>query len=131
VRYVLDTCTFLWLACDQTKLSAAAASAIADVGSTLHISVISLAETHRLIRKGKISLQSAVPLDVWFQGELLQHQVECEPITLEIAHEAEGLPAIHNDPADRFILATARILGAKILSPDTTMPKYPNADVVW
>jgi len=41
------------------------------------------------------------------------------------------LPSIHNDPADRFILATAQVIGGKILSPDTTLARYPNLDVVW
>jgi len=36
-----------------------------------------------------------------------------------------------NDPADRFIIATANLLGAKILSPDSILPKYPGSDVVW
>jgi PIN domain nuclease of toxin-antitoxin system len=41
------------------------------------------------------------------------------------------LPAIHNDPADRFILATAKVLAGRILSPDTMMPKYPGITVEW
>jgi len=50
---------------------------------------------------------------------------------LEIAHAAEMLPAIHSDPADRFILATAQILKARVLSPDTIMPQYPGIIVQW
>jgi antitoxin (DNA-binding transcriptional repressor) of toxin-antitoxin stability system len=36
-----------------------------------------------------------------------------------------------SDPADRFILATAQVMGARILSPDTIMPKYPDLTVEW
>jgi len=112
-------------------LSSLAAAVIADGANPLHVSVISLTETHRLLRRGKIALQSGLSLDVWFQAEALQHQVQCEPITLEIAHVAEMLPPVHNDPADRFILATARVLGAAVLSPDTVMPQYPGIHVEW
>ena len=122
--YVLDTCTFLWLAADQSKLSPAAKQAIADTHHTLHISAITVTETHRLVRKGKIALQADVSLDVWFRAALGQHQVRCEPITFEIAHAAEMLPPIHHDPADRFILATGQVLGARILTPDGIMPQY-------
>lgn len=66
-----------------------------------------------------------------FRGNLTQHRVTCEPITLAIAHAAEVLPAIHNDPADRFILATAKVLGGRILSPDRIMPKYPGIATEW
>ncbi len=111
---LLDTCTFLWLAADQSKLSTAAQQTIADFNHTLLISAITVSETHRLVRKGKITFQANLPLDVWFSAALAQHQIQCEPITLEIAHTAEILPAIHNDPADRFILATAQVMGAHI-----------------
>ena len=129
--YVLDTCTFLWLATDQSQLSTLARQTIADTNHTFHLSAITVTETHRLVRKGKIALQANVALDVWFRAALAQHQVRCEPITLEIAHAAELLPAIHNDPADRFILATAQVFGGRILSPDAIMRRYPGLVVEW
>ena len=131
MKYVLDTCSYYWLVDDQTKLSAAALSAISDPSNSLHLSVITVAEIHRLVRKGKISILAPNGLEDWFQKGLTQHGVICEPITLAIAHAAEMLPAIHNDPADRFILATAKVLGGGILSPDTVMPKYPGIPIEW
>lgn len=131
MKCVLDTCSYYWLVDDQAKLSAAAISAISDPNNSLHLSAISVTEIHRLVRKGKISIHAPNGLEEWFQKGLTQHGVVCEPITLGIAHAAEMLPAIHNDPADRFILATAKVLGGKILSPDTTMPKYPGIATEW
>src|SRR5688572_15337412 len=131
MRLLLDTCTFLWLATDQTRVSSAALAAIKDANNALFLSVISVIETHRLLRKGKLSLQGGLSLDGWFRSELLQHRVQIEPITLEIAHVAETLPAIHNDPADRLIVATAHVLGATVLTPDATISTYPNIAVLW
>ncbi len=131
MKYVLDTCTFFWLVDDQSKLSASARNIIADATNGLHVPVIVLTELHRLVRKGKISINAPDGLDAWFRKGLVQHQAQDEPITLEIAQAAEVLPALHNDPADRFILATALVLGARILSPDTTMAKYPGFTVEW
>jgi PIN domain nuclease of toxin-antitoxin system len=131
VRYILDTCTYFWLVDDQSKLSGAALSAISDANNSLHLSAMTVTEIHRLVRKGKISIHAPNGLEDWFQKGLTQHGVICEPITLAIAHAAEMLPAIHNDPADRFILATAKGLGGRILSPDTTMPRYPGIATEW
>jgi PIN domain nuclease of toxin-antitoxin system len=131
MNYILDTCAYYWLVDEQKELSPAALSAILDSNSSLHLSAITVTEIHRLVRKGRISIHAPKGLDDWFRKGLTQHQIVCEPITLEIAHAAEMLPPIHNDPADRFVLATAQIIGAKILSPDMTLAKYPNADVVW
>jgi PIN domain nuclease of toxin-antitoxin system len=131
MKYVLDTCTYYWLVDDQTQLSPAAIRVISDLANTLHLSAISVSEIHRLTRRGKIFIAAPAGLDDWFRKGFAQHQVTCEPITFEIAHAAETLPSIHNDPADRFIIATASLLGAKILSPDSILPKYPGTDVVW
>lgn len=131
MKYLLDTCTYFWLVDDQTKLSATALAAMGDANNSLHLSAITVTEIHRLVRKGKISIHAPNGLEEWFQKGLTQHRVTCEPITLAIAHAAEMLPTIHNDPADRFILATANILGGRILSPDTVMPKYPGIVTEW
>jgi PIN domain nuclease of toxin-antitoxin system len=131
MKYVLDTCTFFWLADDQSKLSDLARSAILDTANTLHVPVIVLTELHRLTRKGRISIHAPNGLDSWFRTALVQHQAHCEPITIEVAQAAEMLPQIHNDPADRFILATAQVLQARVLSPDNTLPKYPGFIVEW
>jgi PIN domain nuclease of toxin-antitoxin system len=131
MKCLLDTCSYYWLVDDQKQLSPAARKEIGDTTNSLHVSAITLTELHRLIRKGKISIRAPNGLDEWFHKGLAHHQIVCEPITLEIAQRAETLPVIHNDPADRWIIATAQTLGAKILSPDTVMAKYPNTDVVW
>lgn len=131
MKYVLDTCSYYWLVDDQTKLSTVAVAVFSDPNNSLHLSAITVTEIHRLVRKGKISIHAPNGLEDWFLKGLTQHGVVCEPITLAIAHAAEMLPAVHNDPADRFILATAKVLGGKILSPDTTMPKYPGITTEW
>ena len=131
MKYVLDTCTFFWLLDDQSKLSGLARRVITDTTNSLHVPVIVLTELHRLSRKGRITIHAPDGLDQWFGKGLVQHQAQCEPITLNIAHAAEILPPVHNDPADRFILATAQVLGGRILSPDTIMPKYHGIIVEW
>jgi len=131
MKFVLDTCTYLWLVDDQTRLSARALAVIGDAGNSLHLSAITITEVHRLVRAGRVSIRAPGGLDDWFHKGLAQHQVLCEPITLAIAHAAETLPPIHNDPADRFILATAQVLNGTVLSPDTIMSKYPDITTEW
>ena len=47
------------------------------------------------------------------------------PITPRIAFEASRLPgSIHGDPADRIIAATARDLGARLLTRDGKLLEY-------
>ena len=94
MQYILDTCSFLWLTTEQSKLSAVALQAISNTTAVFHISAITITETHRLIRKGKVVLNTQTSLDAWFRAALVQHSVQCQPITLEIAHAAEVLRPI-------------------------------------
>ena len=53
------------------------------------------------------------------------------PIDEEIARRSVELPDIHQDPADRFILATAVEMGWPVVSRDNQFPEYDAVTVVW
>ena len=131
MRYLLDTCSLLWLAGDRARLFGAAQAAISVVASPLHVSVVTLTEIHRLCRKGVITLNSPEGPRRWFEQVCLHHQVAIEPITLAVADAAEALPWLHKDPADRWIVATAQSLDATILTPDHLISQYPGVNVLW
>ena len=38
---------------------------------------------------------------------------------------------IHNDPIDRIIVATAPLMGARILTPDKLILSYKDISVLW
>lgn len=102
MKYVLDTCTFFWLVDDQSELSAVARIVLADVNHSLHVPVIVLTELHRLVRKGKIAIRAPDGLDQWFRKGLLQHQAQCEPITLGNCARSRGV-ARHSQRSCRSI----------------------------
>lgn len=67
----------------------------------------------------------------WFELAVAQHRLVCVPITPAIAHAAELLPPIHEDPAGRLIIATAQQLGADIVTPDNLIAQHPGARTLW
>ena len=113
---VLDTCVVLWLASQQDSLSANARAVLADPTAALHVSAISAWEIAIKSRKGKLALPSA-PED-WWRTFLDSFGINEVAVTGDIAMRAveEALP--HGDPADRIVVATARSLGAKLLTAD-------------
>jgi PIN domain nuclease of toxin-antitoxin system len=58
-------------------------------------------------------------------------QVREFPITASIALRAAELPRIHNDPADRFIIATALECAIPVVTPDDKIRQYPGIQVIW
>ena len=54
------------------------------------------------------------------------------PLDNEIARLAVGLPEpYHSDPADRMIIATARYLGAVLVTKDRRIREYEHVSTVW
>ena len=113
---VLDTCVVLWLAGQQDSLSANARGLLSDPTVALHVSSISAWEIAIKLRKGKLSLPSAP--EAWWQTFLGSFGVNEVAVTGSIAMGAVAEELPHGDPADRIVVATARSLGAKLLTAD-------------
>lgn len=80
------------------------------------MSAISIWEIATLQRKGRIGLDR--PLDRWAQHLAATERVTIEPITAEIAAAAGSIEALHGDPCDRLIVATALSAACPLLSKD-------------
>jgi|SRR5215472_16202401 PIN domain nuclease of toxin-antitoxin system len=123
---LLDTHSWLWAQLGQAeRFSRAARSAIdtAADGGLLRVSVISVWELSMLENRGRVSL----PVDVrtWVREAMEKPGVFMAPLTPEIAIESNNLPGnLHGDPADRILAATARILGATLLTKDRRLLEY-------
>ena len=119
IPLLLDTHVWIWLVSGSAELPAAAVRSIdraaADCG--VFISAISLWETATLFRKGRIALRPSLPL--WVQGALALPGMELAPLSPEVAVETAAMPAeFPGDPADRMIMATARIGGMTLVTRD-------------
>ena len=64
-------------------------------------------------------LRLTVPLRDWLEAAVAPPLVRLQGISPAIAAELAGLPdSFHRDPADRILVATARVLGATLLTQD-------------
>jgi len=123
---LLDTHYWIWLQSGTTppltpKIVRMVEQAAAR-GNVL-LSVISVWELGILEAKGRVRLQS--PCDQWVREALATPGLSLAPLTPEIALESSRLPGLfHGDPADRIIVATARSLGARLLTRDQKMIEY-------
>jgi PIN domain nuclease of toxin-antitoxin system len=129
VKYLLDTCALIWLVNGDTQLSPQAIRLCADPQSQLCVSAVSAWEVALKSARGKLSLRIS-PED-WWGRALKQHELEELPVTARIAIAAAALEAIHNDPFDRVLIATATEHGLRILTPDRVISRYRNVGVVW
>jgi len=123
---LLDTHCWLWVHLGlMPRMSRASLAAIQNAESygNLRVSVISIWELAMLEKRGRIAL----PMNVrtWVEQALSKPGIAVAPLTPEIAIESVHLPgAIHGDPADRILVATARVLGATLVTKDTQLLRY-------
>ena len=105
VKLLLDTHIWLWYALGSDQLSDPLQTLIPQAETELWLSPISIWEVMILAEKGRISL-SEQPAK-WIQQSLEALQVREAPLTGKIAILSRQIELPHQDPADRFIAATA------------------------
>ena len=123
---LLDTHVWLWLmAGDEPLRSSPALRAIeaAIEPRALRVSVISVWEVGMLEAQDRIGLP--VGCEAWTRQALNAPGISLAPLTPQVALASSRLPGtIHGDPADRILVATARSLGATIVTRDRRILDY-------
>ena len=128
MNLLLDTCTLIWLASEPERLGAEAAASIDDPASVLHVSHASLWEITLKHGAGKLSLPDSPR--VWWSEQVRQWSLIELPLTAEALLAGSELPAHHQDPFDRVILAQAQMAGLRVVSPDGAVPAY-GVPLIW
>ena len=129
---VLDTCAWLWMCSEPKKLSRAAREAIGrdQKRDGLVVSVMSAWEIAKLVQKRKLAF--SITCREWIEGAVRADGVMIHPLTPDICVESTELPGVfHGDPADQLIVATARLLGAPVVTSDRKIRDYPHVATLW
>lgn len=130
---VLDTHALVWWVngeMEQRSLAASEAIESRRREGRLAISSISSWEVAMLVARGRISLSMDVAS--WLRRIETIEGVRFISVDNEIAVKAVELPGdFHKDPADRIIVATARKLGAAVVTADEKIRAYPHARTIW
>ena len=131
MKALLDTHVLIWWLNDHGRLSPTQQEVIGSVRpeEPLLVSDISLWEVAMLHGMGRIRL--ALPLREWLDKAAAPPLVQRHGISPAIASEVAALPdSFHRDPADRILVATARVLGATLLTQDRRILDAALADTL-
>ncbi len=130
MRLVLDTCAILWAVSAPQELSARAKKLLQDESSEVLVSPMSCAEIACLVERGKIQLDRHWKL--WFRHFVELNDWRVVPVDLPIIEESYSLPGeFHKDPADRILVATARLFDARLVTADQKIRDYPHVRSEW
>lgn len=129
---VLDTHAWLWWMDGDARLSKKAHAAIlnAQRDASLWVPMMAIWELAKKIEKGKLVLDR--PLDEWLDVATGHPGVRLAEITPPVLVESCRLPQpFHGDPADLIIVATARQMGATLVTRDSRIREYLHVRTLW
>lgn len=129
---LLDTHVWVWWLAQPEQLSKAAHQAIQRnlTAGSVGISSFSTWELALLVQHKR--LQLSIDLVEWIAETERIKNVTFHPVNNNIALQSVNLPGtFHPDPADRILVATARHLGATMITADAKIRGYPHVKTLW
>ena len=122
---LLDTHVLVWMSEDAADLPAEVGRAIDEASNNggVFVSPMTFWEIAMLESRRRLTLQK--PIHDWMNDVLGMPGLALAPFTPSIAIDSTRLPGeFHRDPADQIIVATARFLGAMLVTHDRHILRY-------
>lgn len=128
MKLLLDTHIWVWSVLDPGRLSARVARQLVNPENEIWLSAVSVWELRLLHDKGRLKLMpDAVS---WINDNLTRLNFREAPLTFEVALAISSLNLPHNDPADGFIAATAKVFGLTLVTADEQLAKLKDIAVL-
>jgi PIN domain nuclease of toxin-antitoxin system len=116
VKLLLDTHILLWSLLEPARLTERVAAALEDPLNELWLSPIVVWEVLMLAERGRVELEPDAA--TWVRRTSQAVPFREAPINHEVAIQSRGIDLLHQDPADRFLAATALVYDLTLVTAD-------------
>ena len=117
MKLLLDTHILLWSLLKPEELSSSMVAALEDEKNDIWLSPISTWEIMLLIERGRVEVKGDDP-GKWIKNVLSSLPIKEAPLTHEVAIQSRMIKLPHQDPADRFIMASALVYELTLMTID-------------
>lgn len=128
MRLLLDTHIWLWNYTAPHQLTSEVLREMVNAENDRFLSPVSVWEVITLIEKKRIELKE--DLRKWFLQSVEELVLLEAPLDWSVAHELRFTMLGHRDPADRFLVATARTYGLTLVTADKALMNVPGLKVL-
>jgi PIN domain nuclease of toxin-antitoxin system len=128
MNLLLDTHIWIWNDLEPWKLASDINRALANPENQLWLSPVSIWEITVLLEKRRTNLKQE--FRGWADESIRDLQLQEAAITWEVAHEMRYTLLGHRDPADRFLVATAKVYDMTLVTADELLMKVPGLSVL-
>lgn len=116
LKLLLDTHIWIWSLSNLKRLNKRTITALQSSQNELWLSPISIWEFLVLVQKGRLILK--MEPKAWLIEAMKRAPMKEAPLSYEIAVESRFIDLPHQDPVDRFLAATAKILDLTLVTAD-------------
>jgi PIN domain nuclease of toxin-antitoxin system len=117
MNLLLDTHIWLWSHAEPERLTRRVAAALADESTQLWLSPISVWEFLLLVERGRVRVRDGTAAG-WVEAALSRSPMHDAPLSREVAVRSRSVRLAHEDPADRFLAATADVYELTLVTAD-------------
>jgi PIN domain nuclease of toxin-antitoxin system len=128
MNLLLDTHIWIWNELEPWKITSEINRELASPDNQLWLSPVSVWETVVLLEKRRISLKQ--DFRQWVDESVTALQLQEAALTWEVAHELRFTVLGHRDPADRFLVATAKVYDLTLITSDERLLSVPGLQVL-
>jgi PIN domain nuclease of toxin-antitoxin system len=121
MRLLLDTHIWIWSHVSPERLARKVTSALAAPGTEIWLSPISVWEFLLLVERRRIVLDREP--EEWLDAAWAAAPIQEAPLNREVARRSRTVQLPHEDPADRFLAATAQVYDLALVTDDARLLK--------
>ena len=127
MKYMMDTCTFLWYIETSSRLPESVRELI---DTTKYVSVSQATFWEIAIKQttGKLALKMSMSE---LEEKCIENNITILPLKLAYFERIKSLPLIHRDPFDRISMASANEEDLILLTDDSQIIKYQDVKTLW
>jgi len=128
MNLLLDTHIWIWNHLAPQKISSEVNAMLAATENDLWLSPVSVWELIVLVEKKRLELEK--DLHEWVQQSKRELMLQEAPLSWEVADELRYTLLRQQDPADRFLVATARVYDLTLVTADESLMDVPGLSVL-
>ena len=128
MKLLLDTHIWIWCFEQPQKISPNVAKSIADPCNDRFLSSISIWETVMLLERKRLKLSA--DLGLWIKKTKADLSLLEVTVDWSVAEEMRSCSLPHRDPADRMLVATARVYDLILVTADDRLISAPGVKIL-
>lgn len=125
MKLLLDTHIILWARLDPARLDVGVGAALEDPNNELWFSPVSVWEMLLLAQRGRIEVKG----DEYKWAERMVGDIREAVLNRHVAAQSRRIELAHDDPADRFIAATAQVYKLQLVTNDSKLRGVPGLGI--